>query len=175
MKNLGYVSVGVFVTGVSTTAQAATASFPMEMSPPSSAALLGAILAMAFLHLILLVALYATRIPAMRMMKLSPQRLAAPGGRESLPRWAREVSANYSHLSEAPPTFYAVALVIVLLGQADAVHITCAWAYVALRYAHSIAQTLTDNIMLRFGLFIASWVMLAIMIIRAGMALISGA
>lgn len=134
--------------------------------------LLASIIALAFLHLIMIIALYATRIPAMMAMRMSAERLARPGGRESLPAWARNVADNYSHLAEAPTVFYAVAIVIVLLGQADMIHAGLAWAYVALRYLHSTVQATVNIIMVRFALFILSWVALGVMIVRAGTGLI---
>lgn len=135
-------------------------------------ALLGSVLALGFLHLIMAVALYATRIPAMYAMKMSARKLAAPGGREKLPAWARNVADNYNHLAEAPTVFYAVVIAIILLGQADMVHVYCAWAYVALRYLHSALQATVNIVMIRFMLFVMSWIALGTMIIRAGLPLI---
>jgi hypothetical protein len=133
--------------------------------------ILASVIALAFLHLIMSIALYATRIPAMIAMKMSANRLAKPGGRESLPAWARNVADNYNHLAEAPTVFYAVAIVIVVLGKADLVHLWCAWAYVALRYVHSAVQATINIIMLRFTIFVLSWVALGVMIVRAGLGL----
>lgn len=134
-----------------------------------STGILASVVALAFLHLIMIVALYATRIPAMMTMKMSASKLSKPGGRESLPAWARNVADNYNHLAEAPTVFYAVAIVIILLGQADMVHLWCAWAYVVLRYGHSIVHTTTNIVMLRFTIFVLSWVALGVMIVRTGL------
>ncbi len=131
--------------------------------------ILASVIALAFLHLIMSVALYATRIPAMMAMKMSAKRLSKPGGRESLPAWARNVADNYNHLAEAPTVFYAVAIVVVLLGQADLVHLWSAWAYVVLRYVHSAVHATINIIMLRFTIFVLSWLALGVMIVRAGL------
>lgn len=135
--------------------------------------LLASVIALAFLHLIMSVALYATRIPAMIAMKMSANRLSKPGGRESLPSWARNVADNYNHLAEAPTVFYAVAIVIVVLGQADAVHLWSAWVYVALRYVHSAVQATINIVMLRFAIFVLSWAALGVMIVRTGLSLLN--
>ncbi|MBP2157816.1 MULTISPECIES: MAPEG family protein [Asticcacaulis] len=134
--------------------------------------ILASVIALAFLHLIMSVALYATRIPAMIAMKMSANKLARPGGRESLPAWARNVADNYNHLAEAPTVFYAVAIVIVALGQADVVHLWSAWAYVGLRYVHSVIHATVNVVMLRFAIFVLSWVALGTMIVRAGFGLL---
>jgi hypothetical protein len=133
--------------------------------------ILASVIALAFLHLIMSIALYATRIPAMISMKMSTRKLARPGGRESLPAWARNVADNYNHLAEAPTVFYAVAIVIVVLGQADLVHLWCASAYVALRYAHSAVHATVNIILVRFAIFALSWVALGVMIVRTGLSL----
>jgi hypothetical protein len=134
--------------------------------------ILASVIALAFLHLIMSVALYATRIPAMIAMKMSARKLARPGGRESLPAWARNVADNYNHLAEAPTVFYAVAIVIVVLGKADMVHLWCAWTYVALRYIHSAIHATVNIVLLRFAIFVLSWVALGVMIVRTGLNLI---
>lgn len=136
--------------------------------------ILASVIALAFLHMIMWVALYATRIPAMIAMKMSANKLALPGGRESLPAWARNVADNYNHLAEAPTVFYAVAIVIVVLGQADLVHLWSAWAFVALRYVHSAVHATVNIIMLRFTIFSLSWVALGVMIVRTGLGLVGG-
>lgn len=136
--------------------------------------ILASVIALAFLHLVMVIALYATRIPAMVAMQMSANKLARPGGRESLPKWARNVADNHNHLAEAPTVFYAVAIVIVVLGKADLGHLWCAWAYVGLRYVHSAVQATVNIILLRFTIFSLSWVALGVMIVRAGLSLLAG-
>lgn len=128
--------------------------------------MLGAVLALGLLHLIMINALYATRIPAMIRMKISARAMAKPGARESLPAWARNVADNYNHLAEAPTVFYAVVIALVLLGQADTLSTILAWAYVALRYIHSLIQATVNIVIVRFSVFVLSWLVLGIMIVR---------
>ena len=54
---------------------------------------------------------------------------------------------------------------IAVLGEADSLFVTCAWAFALLRIAHSCAQAAGDVVMVCFSLLILSW--LAIMIARA--------
>jgi len=108
-----------------------------------------------------------TRIPAMKRLRIHPQKGQDTSKlRELLPSEVNRVSNNYNHLFEQPTLFYAVAISIAVLGHVDSIHITCAWAYAILRIAHSIIQATIDFVYARFIIFIISWVVLSVMIIR---------
>ncbi|MBW0145152.1 MAPEG family protein [Sphingomicrobium clamense] len=47
---------------------------------------------------------------------------------------------NYEHLVEQPTLFYAIALALALMGERGIIALSLAWAYVAARILHSIAQ-----------------------------------
>ena len=81
------------------------------------------------------------------------------------------ISNNYNHLFEQPTLFYAVAISIAVLGHVDSLHVYCAWAYAVLRIAHSLVQATVDIVMIRFGLFLLSWAVLAVMTVREALAL----
>jgi hypothetical protein len=74
---------------------------------------------------------------------------------------------NYNHLHEAPTLFYAVAIVLAVIGQGGGANATIAWAYVALRIAHSIVQATINRVALRFALFALSSIALMILIFHA--------
>ena len=128
--------------------------------------LLAAILAQGLLHLIMMVALYATRIPAMVGARMSAQATLKPGALSTLPAWARNVAANYNNLAEAPTTFYASALAVVVMGKGDWGFAGLAWSFVALRYTHSAVQATANRVMVRFAVFSPSWAVLGVMIVR---------
>ena len=133
--------------------------------------MLQSILAMGLLTLMMFIWMYATRMPAFTKVKLDPQEAMHPGTyHDRIPSEVRRVADNYNHLFEAPTIFYAVTLAIVLLGLADPVHVICAWAFVALRVAHSIVQATVNKVVLRFSLFALSWVAMGVMIVRAALA-----
>ena len=133
--------------------------------------MLQSILAMGLLTLMMFIWMYATRMPAFTKAKLDPQEAMHPGTyHDRIPSEVRRVADNYNHLFEAPTIFYAVTLAIVLLGLADPVHVICAWAFVALRVAHSIVQATVNKVVLRFSLFALSWVAMGVMIVRAALA-----
>ncbi len=112
--------------------------------------------------------LYATRIPAIRAarLKLDPRRTAGELA-AALPASVRWKADNYNHLMEQPTLFYAVALVVALVGEGAGLNAGLAWAYVALRVAHSLVQATVNVIMVRFALFTVSSLVLLAMAVRA--------
>jgi hypothetical protein len=117
--------------------------------------------------------MYATRLPAMRRAKLvlDPN---APRGQQmaALPATVRWKADNYNHLMEMPTLFYAVAIVLALVGRGDGIDLVLAWAYVGLRVVHSLQQALVNKIEVRFLLFVASSLVLLVMTVDAAIALL---
>lgn len=137
----------------------------------SAQSILGAIIAMGLLTLVMFLWMYATRLPAFARAKLDPQEAMHPGSyHDRIPSEVRRVADNYNHLLEAPTLFYAIALSVVMLGLADPLHAACAWGYAGLRVAHSIVQATINRVVVRFALFVLSWVALGTMIVRAALA-----
>lgn len=119
--------------------------------------------------------MYATRIPAINKLPKSD----APGADvgwtgaklDNLIAPSIQWKAhNYNHLHEAPTLFYAVALVLAVIGQGDGLNATLAWIYVALRVLHSLWQATVNKVMVRFLLFSLSSLVLIILIVHAAMA-----
>lgn len=133
--------------------------------------MLHAVVAMGVLTFAMFLWMYATRIPAMQKAGIDPQQAMHPKSYK-LPSEAARVADNYNHLFEAPTLFYAMVGVIVLLGHADATHAACAWAYVGFRVIHSIVQATFNRVVIRFSIFVLSWLALATMIVREAIAMI---
>jgi hypothetical protein len=117
--------------------------------------------------------MYATRIPAMNKAGIDAKNLVGGEGsslRAHLPDTVSWKADNYNHLHEAPTLFYAVAIVLAIIGQGDGFNTTLAWAYVALRVAHSIAQATFNRVMVRFALFALSSLVLMALILHAAIA-----
>ncbi len=118
--------------------------------------------------------MYATRIPAMMARKLDPDSLARdPEARldKLLPPQVQWKAHNYNHLHEAPTVFYAVAIVLAIIGHGDGVNAILGWLYVALRVIHSLIQATVNKVTLRFFVFVASSLVLLALIVRAALAL----
>ncbi|MFN3668586.1 MAG: MAPEG family protein [Brevundimonas sp.] len=115
--------------------------------------------------------LYATRVPAMirARTKLDPTlpRDVMLGGLPPRVRWKAD---NYNHLMEQPTLFYATVLTLALVEQGDALTLALAWAYVALRVAHSLIQALSNVIIVRFSVFMIASGLLVALAVRAAMA-----
>ncbi|MEO8161576.1 MAG: MAPEG family protein [Arenimonas sp.] len=114
--------------------------------------------------------MYATRIPAIlkARMVLDP---SSPRGAQmaQLPPRVRWKADNYNHLLEQPVLFYATALSLALLGDASTLALALAWSYVVLRIVHSLWQATTNVIMIRFGLFAISSLVLFALAIKAAL------
>jgi hypothetical protein len=117
--------------------------------------------------------MYATRIPAMKAAKLDPDALARDPATtldDLLPAHVQWKAHNFNHLHEAPTVFYAIAIVLAIIGQGDGVNAAIAWAYVGLRVIHSLVQATANKVMLRFVLFALSSVALFALVLHAAMA-----
>ncbi len=117
--------------------------------------------------------MYATRIPAIlrAKMRMDPR---APRGEQmaTLPPEVRWKADNYNHLMEMPTLFYAVVVVLALVGRDRGIDLGLAWTYVGLRVVHSLLQALINKIELRFALFLLSSLVLLAMTVRAGLAFV---
>ena len=117
--------------------------------------------------------MYATRIPAMMKAGIDAKGLVGSTGaslRAQLPDTVSWKADNYNHLHEAPTLFYAVAIVLAIIGQGDGLNTTLAWTYVALRIAHSVVQATWNKVTVRFALFAGSSLTLMALILHAAIA-----
>ncbi|TAD74967.1 MAG: MAPEG family protein [Sphingomonadales bacterium] len=120
--------------------------------------------------MIMWVWMYATRIPAMLKAGIDAKGMVGSTGaslRAQLPDNVSWKADNYNHLHEAPTVFYAVAIVLAIIGQGDGMNTLIAWAYVVLRVAHSIVQATVNRVALRFALFALSTLALMVLIFHA--------
>ncbi|MEM7156516.1 MAG: MAPEG family protein [Myxococcota bacterium] len=139
------------------------------MSPATS--LLGPVIALALWTHVIMLWMYATRIPAIFAAKMEFDSTAVRGVQmSSLPARVRWKSDNFTHLTEQPTVFYAVAICLCLLDQASAFNLGLAWGYVGLRVIHSHVQVLGNNIPTRFTVFVTSSVVLIILTVNAALA-----
>ena len=116
--------------------------------------------------------MYATRIPAINALPKSDDPSADVGWTgaklEGLIKPSIQWKAhNYNHLHEAPTVFYAIAIVLAVIGQGDGLNAQLGWAYVALRVIHSLVQAILNKVTLRFALFAMSSLVLMALVVRA--------
>ena len=137
------------------------------------------VIALAIWTMVIWIWMYATRLPAMGRAGIDAKNMVGSTGRglrddlvangEEKASW---VADNYNHLHEGPTVFYAVAIVLALIGQGDGLNATIAWAYVGLRIAHSLVQILSNRVVVRFVLFALSSVALLMLVVHAAMAVL---
>ncbi|MGA1797528.1 MAPEG family protein [Sphingomonas sp. 4RDLI-65] len=123
--------------------------------------------------LVMLAWMLATRLPAMKAAGVDMGTLVgtkASDADRSLPPQAQWKAHNYNHLMEQPTLFYAVCVVLALSGTGNGVNAWIAWAYVALRIAHSLVQATSNRVRARFLLFMLSSLMLVALTLHAALA-----
>ena len=117
--------------------------------------------------------MYSTRLPAMSKAAVNPDDLVQ-GPKKSLddvlPPRVQWKAHNYNHLHEAPTVFYAIAIVLAIVGQGDGLNAQLGWAYFALRVVHSLVQVTVNKVPLRFALFALSSLVLIALIAHAAIA-----
>ena len=137
-------------------------------------AILQPVIALAAWTMVMWFWLYGTRIPALSASKGDPDDLVrdpAKGLDNVLPPQVQWKAHNYNHLHEAPTVFYAVAIVLAIIGQGDGLNAQLGWAYVALRVIHSIIQATVNKVQLRFLVFALSSLCLMALVARTALVM----
>ena len=120
--------------------------------------------------LIMLLWLMFTRLPALKAAGIDIGKVVGGRGQDLegvLPANTNWKAHNYAHLVEQPTLFYATIGILAIMGQVSQAAIWLAWAYVALRIAHSVVQATVNKISLRFPLFALSSLALLALAIMA--------
>ena len=124
------------------------------------------VVALAAWSLIMLIWLYATRIPAMTQANIKASDLK-PGVHPTLPLWASNVADNYNHLMEQPTIFYAVALFLYVTNKVDGTYLIAAWVFAVFRILHSAMHCTANIVLVRFWLYCISALAVWFMVVRA--------
>ncbi len=114
--------------------------------------------------------MYITRIPAMQKAKIDIANLKGGTGKDLdaiLPADIQWKAHNYNHLMAEPTIFYAVCIVLAIIGHGEGINLIVAWLYVALRVAHSLVQVTVNRVAVRFVLFASSSICLMVLIFHA--------
>lgn len=136
-------------------------------------AILQPVVVLAIWTMVMWVWMYATRIPAMSSAGIDGTKLVGSTGaslREKLPDEVSWKADNYNHLHEQPTVFYAIAIVLAIIGLGDGMNALLAWIYVGLRIMHSLVQATANKVMVRFILFAVSSMVLIALIFNATFA-----
>ena len=79
------------------------------------------------------------------------------------PEKLRIASRHLVNLFEVPMLFYVVVILILVTEQASAMLVGLAWAYVAARYLHTFIHLTSNKVLVRFRVFIFSFLLLLVM------------
>jgi hypothetical protein len=90
---------------------------------------------------------------------------------EGEPQELAAVTRNVVNLYEMPTLFYAGTAIAFAAGQSAPPLVALGWAYVALRYLHSVIHMTTNKVRWRFRVFAVSWLVLAAYWVLLGTAL----
>ena len=120
--------------------------------------------------LFMLAWLALSRLPAMAKAGIALGSLVGGRGADLegvIPDRVNWKSHNYAHLMEQPTIFYVTVVILGLVGAGDGVNLQLAWAYVMLRIAHSVVQSVWNRVAVRFTLFVASTLVLVLLAVNA--------
>ena len=88
------------------------------------------------------------------------------------PNQAQWKAHNYNHLLEQPTIFYAIVIVLAMMGMDQPINVWLAWGYVGLRIVHSLIQCTVNTVKYRFTVFsLASFCLLGLTL-HAGLRLL---
>ena len=135
--------------------------------------ILAPIVALVAWSLVVMLWMYAVRFPALARKGISLKGRVGSKGTDLdgvLDPQAQWKAHNYNHLMEQPTLFYAIALSLALLGMGGGWNHYIAWAYVALRIAHSLVQATVNVVRWRFLLFAGASLCLVALTLHAAMA-----
>ena len=133
--------------------------------------ILAPVVALVAWTLVMMLWMIVTRFAAMRRKGISLKgRVGSRSGSlegviEDEVNWK---SHNHTHLHEHPTLFYAVSLALALMDFGGGINLYLAWAYVALRIAHSLVQATVNIVLYRFILWILSALCLIGLTVHAG-------
>lgn len=124
--------------------------------------LLVPLLALVLLTFIVWLYMYATRLKEIRDKAIHPQSLDTRAHGKALLTASVAPADNLQNLFEMPVLFYAAVLLALVLMIQDQIMVGAAWAYVVMRYVHSLVHCTYNRVMHRFTVYVASCIVLVL-------------
>jgi hypothetical protein len=84
------------------------------------------------------------------------------------------ITRNLANQFELPVIFYAVVVLLVVIGRVSTIDVLAAWVFVAGRVIHTLVQTLTDDVPLRGRVFMINFVALVVLVFHVAMLALEG-
>jgi len=79
-----------------------------------------------------------------------------------IPNNLQSISQHYKNMFELPILFYILCIMNIVDNNYTNFDVIIAWGFVSFRFLHSLVRISNQNVHLRFGLFIGSFIMLTI-------------
>ena len=139
--------------------------------------ILAPVVALVAWSLVMMLWMYATRLPAIGRAKIDVATWRGGTGAQLegiLDPGVQWKAHNYNHLMEQPTLFYAICLSLALMEMGGGLNLALAWGYVALRIVHSIVQATWNLVRVRFAIFALGSLVLVALTLHAGLALLHG-
>jgi hypothetical protein len=76
------------------------------------------------------------------------------------------ITRNLANQFELPVIFYALVVMLVVIGRVSAIDVLAAWVFVAGRVIHTLVQTLTDDVLLRGRVFLINFAALVVLVVH---------
>jgi hypothetical protein len=131
------------------------------------------LLAQVLLTYLVWVYMYYQRISEIRAKRIDPQALDTRAHGQSQLTASASSADNLKNLFEMPVLFYVALVLSMVLMIQDGMLVALAWAFVLLRALHSLVHCTYNQVMHRFGLYIASSLMLLMIWIRLATYILS--
>ncbi len=132
--------------------------------------------ALVALTLVVVMRLARLRFAAVRAGQVDPRFYKLFRG-DAEPESVAATARNLNNLFEMPTLFYAGVAIAFAAGQGGTLLVALAWAFVALRYLHSVIHLTTNKVLWRFRVFalslfvlLAFWAVLGVRLASAGAA-----
>jgi hypothetical protein len=90
------------------------------------------------------------------------------------PHAVARITRDLSNQFELPVIFYAVVVLLAATNNATALDAIAAWAFVAGRVAHTLVQTLTDNVRLRGQVFLINFAAVVVLVGHVALLALAG-
>lgn len=130
-------------------------------------------LAMAALTFVVWWRMYFMRIGQMKRERIHPQKVATSAQATALLTDSRAAD-NFRNLFELPVLFYVALFVADRIGMVDGISLGLAWAFVALRVAHSGIHVTYNKVMHRFIAYVAGGMLLWLLWAYLAIGLLTG-
>ena len=123
------------------------------------------LIGMVFLTFIVGVKMLASRVRAVKKEGMNPAFFKLNRGAKQ-PDYLVKVSQHYENLFELPLLFHVASILIFITNKTDAIYLTLAISFVAVRYTHAFIHITYNNLIHRRNAFLIGAIVLFLMWLR---------